>query len=197
MTNFEKIFELVDRYKLTFFLALAGTLLIGLGFLLPKINTDKKPIVITDASSSSDKDSQLKVDIEGAVKNPGVYSLNLGARVLDVIYAAGGFTDQTDSNWLTKNINLAALVSDGEKIYINALGEEIVLSQSSSSQVSSGKININSASSSQLDTLPGIGEKTASKIINSRPYKSINELLDKKVVGTATFNKIKDLVSAN
>ena len=189
----EKIIELIDRYKITLILGLLGTLLIGLGFLLPNFKSEKKPIVIENSNKSS-KEAQIKVDIEGAIKNPGVYSLDLGARILDVIYAAGGFTEATDSSWLTKNINLAAVVSDGEKIYINSIGEQAENPEVKSSQTQ-GNININTASSAQLDTLPGVGEKTASKIIDNRPYKTVNDLLSKKVVGNSTFNKIKDLVS--
>lgn len=194
MAIFEKIIELVEQYKLTLILGLVGTLLIGLGFLLPNLNKEKKPIVIapTDTSTTS---GSLKVDIEGAIKNPGVYSLAAGARILDVVYAAGGFTESADSNWLTKNINLAAVVKDGDKIYLNAIGEETASGENSVLSEKTGKININSASASELDTLPGIGEKTAAKIIDNRPYKSVDDLLGKKVVGSATFDKIKDLVS--
>ncbi len=193
MENSEKIFEILDKFKLPLILALLGSLLIGLGFLLPNLKNEKKPIVIENPNQSSKAES-IKVDIEGAIKNPGVYSLNLGARIQDVISAAGGFTDQTDSDWLTKNINLAAVVADGEKIYINAIGEAAADPEVKSAQTQ-GKININTASSSQLDTLPGVGEKTSAKIIDNRPYKSVNDLLSKKVVGNSTFNKIKDLVS--
>lgn len=194
MENTEKIFGILDKFKLPLILALLGSLLIGLGFLLPNLKNEKKPIVIEN-SNQSPKTESIKVDIEGAIKNPGVYSFNLGARIQDVISAAGGFTDQTDSTWLTKNINLAALVADGEKIYINAIGEEAAADPEVKSAQTQGKININTASSSQLDTLPGVGEKTSAKIIDNRPYKSVNDLLSKKVVGNSTFNKIKDLVS--
>ncbi len=193
MAILEKLLVIIEQYKITIVLGLVGTLLIGLGFLLPNLKNEKKPIVIENSNQNS-KEESIKVDIEGAIKNPGVYSLNLGARILDVIYAAGGFTETTDSDWLTKNINLAALVEDGEKIYINALGEETANPEVKSVQTQ-GKININTASSSQLDNLPGIGEKTSAKIIDNRPYKSVNDLLSRKVVGNSTFNKIKDLVS--
>lgn len=189
----EKVFALVDRYKITLILALLGTLLIGLGFLLPNLNKEKKPIVVEGAQE--EKATSLKVDIEGAIKNPGVYTLNDGDRILDVVYAAGGFTEATDSDWLTKSINLAELVKDGDKVYIKAIGEEVSVNSASVLSEKTGKININSASASELDTLPSIGEKTAAKIIAARPYKSVEELLNKKIVGNSTYNKIKDLVS--
>lgn len=188
----EKALSLVDRYKITLILALLGTLLIGLGFLLPNLNQERKPIVVEGAQ---EKTTSLKVDIEGAIKNPGVYTLNDGDRILDVVYAAGGFTETTDSDWLTKNINLAALLKDGDKVYIKAIGEEVSVNSAGVLSEKIGKINLNSASASELDTLPSIGEKTAAKIIAARPYKSVEELLSKKVVGSSTYNKIKDLVS--
>lgn len=197
MLDLEKGFVILEKYKIPLILALIGILLIGLGFYLPKFNKDKPPIVVDN--SQAEKKASLKIDIEGAIKNPGVYTLAEGSRVLDAIYASGGFTDQTDSDWLTKNINLASVVKDGDKIYINAIGEEPTALSSSPSKAlgaTTGKININSASASELDTLPGIGEKTAAKIIAARPYKSIDELLSKKIIGSSTFNKLKDLVSA-
>ncbi len=190
---FEKAFTLVDRYKIALVLGLVGTLLIGLGFLLPNLNKEKKPIIIEGAQDQ--KSTNLKVDIEGAIKNPGVYSLKEGDRIQDAVSAAGGFSETADSAWLTKNINLASAVKDGDKIYINAIGEEAAVDTTNVLSQKSGKININSASASELDTLPGVGEKTVAKIIAARPYKSIDELLSKKIVGNATYNKIKDLVS--
>jgi competence protein ComEA len=88
------------------------------------------------------------------------------------------------------------VIKDGDKIYINSLGEEARVSATQTlGAATSKKINVNSATSSELDTLPGVGTVIATKIISLRPYKDVAELLSKKAVGNATYNKIKDLVS--
>lgn len=190
----EKAFGLLNRYKIAAVLGLAGLLLVGLGFLLPNLKSEKKPIVIEN--SKAEAVVGLKVDIEGAVKTPGVYTLNEGSRIADAISTAGGFTEKTDSVWLTKNINLASLIKDGDKIYINSIGEGVAAGGTQTLGTTTKKININNATATELDTLPGIGQVTANKIIAQRPYKDVSDLLTKKVVGQSTYNKIKDLVSA-
>lgn len=144
--------------------------------------------------SEEDKTDNAKiiVHVDGAVKTPGVYELESSARVSDLISRAGGLTEDANS----AQINLAAKVVDGQKIYIAKVGE--VASQTGGSiagDTSSGLINVNTASESQLDMLPGVGPVTAQKIIASRPYSAPEELKTKKAVGSATFEKIKDLIT--
>ena len=103
---------------------------------------------------------------------------------------AGGLTD--DAN--TDSLNLAAKLSDGQKVYLPRIGESATSGQVVG-ETSSGLINVNTASEAQLDTLPSVGPVTIGKIIASRPYSSPEELLSKKAVGSATYNKIKDLIT--
>lgn len=136
---------------------------------------------------------QIKVDVEGEVQNPGVYELSSDARVQDALIAAGGLTPEANRN----AINLAAKIADGQKIYVPAEGEVMTgtTRSTNSGQASiTGVISINSASQAELEELPGIGPVTAQKIIDNRPYGSIEEILSRKVVGKATFEKIKDLI---
>lgn len=93
---------------------------------------------------------------------------------------------------------MAAKVSDGSKIYIPRFGEDspIVISDSGIAG-STGAINVNSAGAQELDSLQGIGPVTAEKIISSRPYGSVNDLLEKKVVSEKVFNQIKDKITMN
>ena len=92
----------------------------------------------------------------------------------------------------TKNINLAAKLNDGAKIYIPKIEEG---DPQEITDMKTSLININTASSETLDTLPGIGPATAAKIISNRPYKSLEELLDKKVVSLKVFEQIKDKIT--
>jgi competence protein ComEA len=137
----------------------------------------------------SDTKNTIYVDIEGAVSKPGVYELPQNSRMVDALRACNGLIDTADKYMVAKSFNLAKTVVDEEKIYIPFLEErEIYVPEN----ISQGTTGINSASSTQLELIPNIGPKTAQKIIENRPYSSIEELLLKKVVGEKTFEKIKD-----
>lgn len=177
----------VENYKLPIILALLGIIFIGLGFLVPKFSASKKDIVFQ--SNTADSSSKVKVDVSGEVNSPGVYSLESNSRVEDAIKAAGGFTSQADGDWVAKQLNLAAKLEDGQKIYVSSRNQGVLGATTQS------KISINQGSLEQLDSLPGVGPVTAQKIIAARPYKSTEELLTKKIVGSATYEKIKDQIS--
>lgn len=144
--------------------------------------------------SASKSQSFISIDIEGAVVNPGVYKLNQGSIIQDALVWAGGLSQDADRDFVAKNINLAAKLTDGAKIYIPKKGDQTQVK--SASVLNTDLININSASAESLDTLPGVGVVTAEKIINNRPYININELLDKKVVSNKVFTQIKDKITA-
>src|SRR3989344_3599763 len=113
---------------------------------------------------------------------------------------AGGFSDKANTEWIAKNLNLAAKLTDAAKIYIPFAGEELATSGSMDSTSTTGTtgntglININSANQAQLESLPGVGPVTAAKIISGRPYGSVDELLGKKIVGASVFEKIKEKI---
>lgn len=153
--------------------------------------------------SAQSLQNTIKVDIEGAVTNPGVYSVGTDARVQDALVAAGGLSMSADRNWVASHVNLALKLTDGTKIYIPSFAEVTGgQAQQVSTQTNTGgilgaqnqQIDINSASESDLDSLPGVGLATANKIIAGRPYASIQDLLNKKIVGAKEFEKIKDLI---
>jgi competence protein ComEA len=128
----------------------------------------------------------LVIDVEGAVVDPGVHQVAAGGRVGDAIAAAA------------TALNLAALVTDGQKIHVPARGEVATLPGGATDApggVSTGPIDINHASADELDTLPGIGPVTAAKIIAARPFATIDELDSRDVVGPSTLDKIRDLIT--
>lgn len=141
---------------------------------------------------SNDQNEKIAVYITGEVKNPGVYYIKLGSRLDDVIKEAGGLNDKANID----QINLAKKVSDGEKIHIYRIGEEVKEEISINNNLNNGKVNINTANSSQLQTLTGIGQATANKIINYRNengnFKSIDELKNVSGIGESKFNSIRD-----
>lgn len=165
-------------------------------FLFYKEKTSGQSVVISTPSnpSNSSNSSVIKVDVSGAVVSPGVYELKSTSRIQDALIKAGGLAESADRDWTAKNLNLAQKLLDGTKIYIPGINEE---SNPSLPSVSSNPsvINVNQATADQLDTLSGIGPATSQKIISGRPYETINDLLNKKIVGKSVFEKIKDKIS--
>jgi competence protein ComEA len=153
-------------------------------------------------------EQKFMVDISGAVINPGVYAFGSEERIVDAIKKAGGLATNADTNYIAKSVNEAMKLTDGMKIYIPKVGETIKAVQVADGTgetngtntgavlgTQTGMISINSASVSQLDSLPGVGAVTAGKIISGRPYGSVEELLSKKVVSSSVYGKIKNKIS--
>lgn len=154
-----------------------------------------------EATASADV-NRITVDIEGGVKSPGVYTMHSGARVEDAIEISGGFSAWVDSDAVAKSLNRATRLSDGAKLYIPTKTDSakagqtgIAVSSSTAGSTQSGPVSVNTASSSQLDTLPGVGTVTVEKIIAGRPYMRLEELVEKKTMSQAVFTKIKDQIS--
>ncbi|OGD85502.1 hypothetical protein A2696_01110 [Candidatus Curtissbacteria bacterium RIFCSPHIGHO2_01_FULL_41_13] len=161
-------------------------------FLLRGSSKDDIKIISSEESASS-KAGEIIVHVDGAVKNPGIYKLAADSRVNDAVVAAGGLSQDADS----ARINLAAKLSDGTKVYIPSHNDPVSSGSAGSvaGEVAASLININTATEAQLDSLPSIGPVTAQKIIASRPYSAKEDLLSKKAVGSATYDKIKDLIT--
>lgn len=126
--------------------------------------------------------------ITGQVVNPGVYVISEGMRVSNLIDLAGGLTTEADSVFVSEQLNFSKKVEDEEHIYIPTQSEAVAGASTS------GKISLNSASKTELESLPGVGESTAQKIIDARPFNSIEDLLNVEGIGDSKFNQIKDLV---
>lgn len=148
----------------------------------------------------AEAENSLQIDVSGAVASPGVYVLSSASRVQEAIAAAGGFASTANTAWIARNLNLAAKLSDASKLYIPFVGEQGMISVDEGGMAHVGDkvglININTASQAQIEALPGVGPVTAAKIINGRPYRSVEDLLAKKVVGQSVFGKIKDQILA-
>ncbi|MGQ0433647.1 MAG: helix-hairpin-helix domain-containing protein [Microthrixaceae bacterium] len=142
----------------------------------------------------------LIVHVAGAVVHPGVHELPAGSRVDDAIAAAGGLTLEADGG----RINLAAPVSDGERIYVPKVGEDAPPVAVGSSPVGGGTaaggvVNLNQADVAALDALPGIGPATAAAIIEHRDrigrFTSVDQLLDVRGIGEAKLEQLRALVT--
>lgn len=198
------------RYK-NILLVVFGLLILVLGgffFLRSGYLSGTKVEVIGDETPSVNA-SQITVEIAGEVLHPGVYKLVSGSRIDNLLISSGGFSENADRPWTDKYLNRAAKLIDGQKIYIPArpaggshsdeisanktLGDQTVSSQISSD--SNTKVNINTASLSELDKLPGIGPVYAQNIIDHRPYSDVSELTSKGALKNSTYEKIKDLIT--
>lgn len=144
--------------------------------------------------SSASESAKIVVDIRGAVVLPGVYSVKQGSRIADIVTLAGGVSEEVDTNLADKMLNYASFVSDGMKIYVPK--KENISSEQSISLTSENVIvSVNTSSSTQLEALPGIGEITAKKIIDNRPYGRLEELVEKHVFSSSLLEKLRAQLS--
>ena len=155
---------------------------------------------------------EVVVHVAGAVNVPGVYRLPEGARVVDALAAAGGVTAAADNDV----VNLAALVHDGERLFVPAVGQavpEVVAgtggagpgggsgagSGGGGDPSTAGPVNINTATADELDALPGVGPSTAAAIIAHRdangPFSSVDQLADVRGIGPAKLEALRGLVT--
>ena len=165
-----------------------------------EIFENEKNNILTNGEKS--ENTKITIHIAGEVIKPGVIELEENSRVIDAINKAGGLTEKAD----IKQINLAYILSDAEKIYIPSKEENqqtsniSTSSKSQSENTSSTKImvNINSANSEQLQKIPGIGETIASRIINYRKengkFKQIEDIKNVSGIGESKFKNIKEYI---
>lgn len=136
------------------------------------------------------------VYISGAVVQPGTYQLSADARVSDVVELAGGLTNDADHD----KINLSEHIHDAQHIHIVRIGQEVATTDAEQpAVVSDGRINLNTASASQLESLEGIGEVLAQRIVEWRatngPFAATEDIQQIKGVSSSLYEKIKDNIT--
>lgn len=215
-----KILERVDKKQKIIILVILILIISVLGILIYfRYNTYEEDYEIDAENATSinevlkeeistNDDKNIIVHIVGAVNNSGIVKLPEGSRIADAIEAAGGVTDEANLS----RVNLAYEIEDGQKIYIPSVndkveeeyitddsGDNVIINEySESKEESEGDlmININKASASDLEQLPGIGTSIASRIVEYRnengKFKTIEDIKNVKGVGDAKYNNIKD-----
>ena len=146
----------------------------------------------------SEEEMPVVVHICGAVVIPGVYELPAGSRIIDVVDMAGGLIENADGTY----VNLAAVIGDGEQIFIPTVEEAVIMKQvSKEAGESLGKVNINTADKALLCSLPGIGDTRASAIIAYRQehggFSAIEDIMQVSGIKESGFQKIKEMISVN
>jgi competence protein ComEA len=147
----------------------------------------------TGATPAADRDGSVTVDIAGKVRRPGVATLPAGSRVVDALKKAGGPRGRADLSGL----NLARVLVDGEQILVGRAAQPGGLAAGASTAApdpSGALVNINTATSEQLDTLPGVGPVTAQKILEWRAahgaFSSVDELMEVDGIGEKTLAEL-------
>ncbi|KFZ43763.1 competence protein ComEA [Anoxybacillus flavithermus] len=160
-----------------------------------------QPLPLEQVEQEEQQEQQVEeqasviVDVKGAVKRAGVYEVAPTSRIHDVIQLAGGLTDEADET----KVNFAMKVHDEMVIYVPKKGEEIIeLADTHMPDRTNGKVNINTATAEQLQTLQGIGPAKASAIIAYReehgPFQKVEDLLNVSGIGPKSLEKIKEQI---
>ena len=161
---------------------------------------------IAQASAAVAQTADLVIDVQGAVRRPGVVLLAPGARVADALAAAGGYSRQADLNAAAASLNLAALLADGAQVYVPIIGAPAAggggSSPGSGGAGSGGGgstlVNVNTATPEELEALPGIGPVTVQKIVAGRaerPFATLEEMVEREVIDRGQLEDIRDLVT--
>ena len=164
--------------------------------------------------------TEIRVEVSGAVRIPGVYALPAGSRLIDAITAAGGWGERIDPLRIEICLNLAAPLTDGSAIRIPSRDDRFLLgvqgilcgtlyaapgdiaaadvAGSVAETATGGKVDLNTATAEQLDTLPGIGPVTAAKIIAARkeaPFLIVDDLRTRGIISDRVLQQIRPLVT--
>lgn len=164
--------------------------------------------VVNNINNEINIPTQIYIHIIGEVQNPGIVVLDEGSRIIDAIEKAGGTTPNAD----VSKVNLAFILSDGQKVNIPNINDKMenfvyvtdnsgnnVIIETSFSSSGGGKVNINTATQTELETLTGIGPSTAAKIIEYREengnFKSIEDVKNVSGIGNAKYESIRESIT--
>lgn len=190
---------------------LLGCVLTGLWSYVGEKNNDENTVNNLINISRAEKERQssrpMKVYVSGAVLMPGIYDVSMGARAYDAVEAAGGMTNAANAD----KVNLAKKLKDGDHVNVPFIKQskgrinkttkvKDGFGNLADAANNNAGININTASESELDSLPGIGPAMARRIVDEReraPFSSVDDLLRVKGIGPAKLNKLRSRIRVN
>ena len=207
MAFFDEWKEKWESWSLSAKAALIGgilLILVGMGSLFSKKEESVEETTVVETTVLAEKtevsttqETVIFVDVKGAVKNPGVYQMKVGDRVKDALEAAGGLTEEADS----QKVNLAKRLEDQMVIVVPKVGEEaeeIPAGATSKEEAKEGKVNINTATVEELKTLKGVGEKKAEAIIEYRKkngsFQTKEDLMKVRGIGKKLFESFEERI---
>ncbi|MBU6256247.1 MAG: helix-hairpin-helix domain-containing protein [Chloroflexi bacterium] len=213
---------MLQKYRLPLLLTglvFAAVLSVGLSS-PPDLALELSPSPALNISQEPTQEGALRVEVSGAVAIPGVYTLPAGSRLIDAISAAGGWGERIDPLRIEICLNLAAPLIDGSAIRVPSRDDRFLLgtqgilcgtlyaapgeiaaadiSGSSAATATGGKIDLNSATAEQLESLPGIGPVTAAKIVAARkvlPFLIVDDLRTRGIISERVLQQIRLLVT--
>jgi competence protein ComEA len=153
--------------------------------------------VIVQFPDQSASGSPMRVYVSGAVRNPGVYPLRQGDRVVDAVAAAGGPAEDAD----TEAVHFAQLVRDGQDLHVPRVGELVRAPATAADGAASQRVDLNTAGVELIRSLPGVGATRAANIVSSRqrdgPFQRSEDLLQRKLLTPSIYSQIKDLIEVS
>ncbi|MGZ0710750.1 helix-hairpin-helix domain-containing protein (plasmid) [Coraliomargarita sp. W4R53] len=170
---------------------------VGIGILRGAMTPTENVVIDASESEPTPRDGSIYVHVSGAVAKPGLYVLSVGDRVVDAVAAAGGFASDAAEG----AVNLARLLNDGEQLV--APSEADVLAAATETAIAGSpapgsRVNLNTADSTTLETLPGIGPALAQRIIDWRSangaFTSVEDLLSVSGIGDKVLESLRELV---
>ena len=177
------------------------TLLVGIYLMVNKETSLTTTAEVATDATKERAETMIYVDIKGAVKVPGIYQLKNQQRIWDALALAGGVSEEAD----TVQVNYAQKVKDQMIIYVPKKGEAVAQSletlqeSAPAQQNQEEKINLNTATEAELQTISGIGAKKAQEIIRFRdeqgPFKTVEELKNVSGIGEKTVERLKDMLT--